>query len=110
MTVKILLLLLAPFAPHITEELWEMIREKYSIHQQSWPEFDSKYLQTEEVQVVIQVNGKLRDTILVDKDTVSYKESIEKMAKEAKNAKKFLEGKSVKRIVYVEGKLVNFVV
>lgn len=107
---KTFLKLLAPFAPHITEELWAQVGGKYSIHQQSFPEFDSKYLQTQQVQVVVQVNGKLRDTLLIDKDIVRNREDVEKLATEADNAKRFLEGKTVKRIVHVEGKLINFVI
>ncbi len=102
--------LLSPFAPHITEELWAQIGEKDSIHKQSWPKSDSKHLQTKEFSLVIQVNGKLRDMILIDSDIIRSKESIEKLAGENKNAAKFLDGKSVKRVVYIEGRLINFVV
>lgn len=102
--------LLAPFAPHITEELWAQIGEKDSIHKQSWPKSDENYLQTEEFSLVVQVNGKVRDNLLIDKDIVGSSGSVEKLARESKNTLKFLDGKSVKRVVYVEGKLINFVV
>lgn len=105
-----LLILLAPFAPHITEELWSILSQKYSIHQQSWPVFDNKYLQTEEVEIVVQVNGKVRDTLLLSKDIVSNKEVVEKEAKKSQRIQKFIDGKSVKNIVYIPLKLINFVI
>lgn len=124
------LLLLAPFAPHITEELWQLVRsselvvgsevkestnyelitDNWSIHQQFWPQSDNKYLQVDKFSLVIQVNGKLRDMILIDKDIFRSGELVEKLARESKNTRKFLKGKSVKRVVYIEGKLVNFVI
>ncbi|MEK7617421.1 MAG: leucine--tRNA ligase [Patescibacteria group bacterium] len=114
---KTFLLLLAPFAPHITEELWESIGEKYSIHQprlnrgqQSWPKFDKKYLEEEEVSVVVQINGKVRDILVIEKDILNNKEVIEKMAKQSHKVQKFLAGNSVKKTVYVPGKIISFAV
>ncbi len=107
---KNFLLLLAPFAPHITEEIWGQIGEKYSIHQQSFPLSDNKYLEDEEVTIAIQINGKLRDTIMIQKDIISNKEVVEKMAKEKEKVAKFLEGKSVKKIVYIPGRIISFVI
>ncbi|MBI2599980.1 leucine--tRNA ligase, partial [Candidatus Daviesbacteria bacterium] len=107
---KTYLLLLAPFAPHITEELWAQIGGKTSIHQQSWPQFDNKYLEEEEVFIVVQVNGKVRDGLLIQKDIVSNKEMIEKIAQASLKVQKFLEGKSVKKTIYVPGKILSFVV
>ncbi len=126
---KTFLLLLAPFAPHITEELWEIIngqwtmdngqlknkkmsnvKSQMSIHSQSWPEFDNKYLEEAEFSLVIQINGKVRDTILIQKEIDGSKESVEKLALSSEKIKKFLDGQSVKKTVYVQGKLINFVV
>ena len=113
---KTLLLLLAPFAPHITEELWQLVRDSFqltnnwSIHQQSWPKFDNKYLEEEAIAVVVQINGKVRDTILIQKDILNNKRRIEKMALERQKVKKFLGDSTVKNIVYVSGKVLNFVV
>ncbi|MBI2018931.1 leucine--tRNA ligase [Candidatus Daviesbacteria bacterium] len=104
-----LLIVLAPFAPHITEELWEMLRGKYSIHQQSWPKFDNKYLEEEETLVVVQVNGKVRDTILIQKDIINNKEIVQNLAIASKKAQKFLAEKSVKKTIYVPGKIISFV-
>lgn len=102
------LLLLAPFAPHMTEELWS--DETGSIHQQSWPKFDNKYLEEEEVSVVVQVNGKVRDVILIQKDMEGNREVVEKMALQTDKIKKFLGSQTVKKTVHVPGKIINFVV
>jgi len=107
---KILLLLLAPFAPHVTEELWEAIGEKYSIHKQSWPKTDNKYLEEKEFTVAVQINGKVRDVLLIQKDTIDDREVVEKMAQESEKIQKFLAGKSVKKVVYIPGKIISFVV
>ena len=106
---KTYLILLAPFAPHITEELWQQLGEKDSIHQQSWPKFDKVYLEEEEVSVAVQINGKVRETLLIGKDILNNKEVVEKMALESTKVQKFLEGKSVKRTVYVPGKVLSLV-
>jgi leucyl-tRNA synthetase len=107
---KKFLCLLAPFAPHITEEIWEQIGEKFSIHQQSWPESDNKFLEEEEFSIAVQINGKVRDVLLTQKDIISNKEVVEKMALESQKVQKFLAGKSVKKIVYIPGKIISFVV
>jgi len=114
---KTFLMLLAPFAPHITEELWTELGEKYSIHKprlnlgkQSWPEFDNKYLSLEQVSVVVQINGKVRDVLLIGKDIISDKEAVEKLALESSKVQKFLTGKSVKKVIYITGKVINLVI
>lgn len=115
---KTFLLLLAPFAPHITEELWSHFVRlhrtsrdgKWSIHQQSWPEFDSKYLKEEQISVIIQINGKVRDILLIHKDILNNKEVVEKKALESVKINKFLNGYSVKRSVYIPGRVLNLVI
>lgn len=116
---KTFLLILAPFAPHITEELWSHFvphsgtsrdKQNWSIHKQSWPKFDNKYLEEEEISIAVQVNGKVRDILMIQKDIISDKEVVEMMALESKKAQKFLEGKIVKKTVYVPGKIISFVV
>lgn len=107
---KTFLLLLSSSAPHITEELWEIIGEKYSIHQQSWPKFNSKYLEDKEVPVVIQVNGKVREILLIQKDILNNKKVIEKLAKGLEKVKRFLNGKNIKKVIYIPGKIMNFVI
>lgn len=108
---KTLLLLLVPFAPHITEELWQMLGcspAGESIHQQSWPKFDSKLLE-EEVIVVVQVNGKVRDQLIIEKGLGKKQQEVENLAKLCPKVQKFLEGREVKNTVYVPGKVLNFV-
>jgi len=102
-------MLLSPFAPHITEELWSLIGEKYSVHKHSWPKFEGKYLEEQEVKVVVQVDGKLRDVLLIQKDILRDENVIKNMAKENQKVMKFLIGKTVKKIVYIPGKIISFV-
>ena len=85
-----------------------MMGNKESIFKTTWPKFDPKLVQEKKVTLAIQVNGKLRGTVKVDKD-IDEKEAI-KLAKEDENVKKFLDGKKVKKEIFVKGKLVSFVV
>lgn len=107
---KIFLLLLAPFAPHITEELWSILNLEYSIHQQSWPEFDNKFLEDQEVTLVVQVNSKVRETLLIQKDLIKDEKVLENLALNSEKVKRFLDGKSLKKSVYIPGKLINLVI
>jgi len=115
-TSRVLVLLLAPFAPHMTEELYQRViarpqsGEFVSIHQQQWPEYDPELAQDEVVQIPIQVNGKVRGVVLVDSDSARREEFVTKKAKEEKGVVKYLDGKGIKKIVFVPGRLVNFVV
>ena len=103
-----LLKLLAPFAPHITEELWHEFGEKDSIHTSEWPVYDKKYLVRDIANIVVQINGKLRANIEVPAGS-SEQEVIE-AAKTDERVSKHLENKKVRKSIYVPGKLVNFVV
>jgi leucyl-tRNA synthetase len=105
---KTFIQVMAPFAPHITEELWERMKQPYSIHTSPWPKYDEKYLKADTITVVVQVNGKVRGKLDVDAEI--SKDEILKLAKEIPNVKKFLEGKQIVKEIYVKGKLVNFVV
>jgi len=102
------LTLLAPFAPHLAEELWEKLGNKESIHLQPWPEYSDKLAQDDQIELVISVNGKLRDTIKVPAD-ISKEEAL-KLAKESEKVQKWLEGKEPKKEIFVPGKLVNLVI
>ena len=106
--VSRLLLMLAPGAPHITEELWQQTGHEYSIHNQTWPEWDESLAKDEEVTLVVQVNGKLRDRITVSA-SITEAEAKEK-AMSSEKVKTYLEGKTVIKEVYVPGKLLNIVV
>ena len=106
--VEALVKLLAPFAPHITEELWHNLGYQDSIHQQNWLEADPDALTVDEINLVIQIKGKTRGTIAVPAN--ASKEELETYARESDAAQRYLEGKEVKKVIVVPGKLVNFVV
>ncbi|HET7673603.1 MAG TPA: leucine--tRNA ligase [Candidatus Saccharimonadales bacterium] len=106
--VKTMLQLLAPFAPHIAEELWHDIGMKDSVHISEWPVHDEKYLASDEITIVVQVNGKVRANITVPSD--SDEETIVTTAKSEDKVKGYLENKKVRKTIYVPRKLVNFVV
>ena len=103
-----LMLLLAPMAPHLAEELWQQSGHNYSIHNQSWPKWDEDLARQEEVTLVIQVNGKLRDRVTVSA-SITEAESI-KLALESERVKPYLSGKELLKKICVPGKLVNLVV
>ncbi len=107
--LEIYTLMMAPAAPHISEELWTNVLGKpYSIHNQSWPEVDREMMKKDEVTLIVQVNGKLRDRIVVPVGI--DKEEAEKIALASEGAALYLEGKEVKKVIVVPGRLVNIVV
>ena len=105
---EIYLKMLAPVAPHISEELWERLGKPYSIHTQSWPRVDEEAAREEEITLVVQVNGKVRERITVPAGI--DEESAKKAALESEAVYRFLEGKTPKQVIYVRGRLVNIVV
>jgi leucyl-tRNA synthetase len=139
---EIFLKLIAPFAPHLSEELYQALTisrgpvrsfpsatapllhsfrgvgspsssatPKFaSIHVSSWPMYDSKYLVKEEIIIVVQINGKLRGNITVDLQTAKDKVKIEQLGKNEGNVKNHLAGKAILKVIYVEGKVLNFVI
>ena len=100
--------LLAPFAPHLAEELWQQLGQRDSIHRQPWPALDESALVADEITLVIQIMGKTRGTIAVPAD--SDKAALEQYARESEVAQRYIAGKTVKKVIVVPGKLVNFVV
>lgn len=100
--------MLAPFAPHLAEELWEKLGKSGSIHHSGWPVFDSHKLQAPSFELVLQVNGKVRDRVQVPSD-ISEEEAKAK-AFGSEKMQQHLQGKEPKQVVYVKGKLVNIVV
>jgi leucyl-tRNA synthetase len=106
--IRSLMLLLAPSTPHLAEELWERTGNAYSIHNQSWPEWDAELAAEEEITLVVQVNGKVRDRILVPAD-VSEKQAKE-IALSSEKVRPHVEGRETLRVIYVPGRLVNIVV
>ena len=106
--VEAILILLAPFAPHITEELWQELGHAESIHKQSWPEVDEAALVQDKVTVILQVNGKLRDRIQVSAG-ISAAE-LEKTVLALPKVREWTNGKVIVKVITVPGKLVNVVV
>ncbi|MEK7450851.1 MAG: class I tRNA ligase family protein, partial [Patescibacteria group bacterium] len=136
---KTLVLLLAPLAPHITEELFQRIKNQESriknkkktkhnsqfiihdsIHVQPWPKYDDKFLKEDRVTIAVQVNGKIRGTIRAENsrpkadqplaEKIKNQKDVERLARESANVQKHLEGKKIKKVIYVEGRIINFVV
>jgi len=103
-----LLQVLSPFAPHITEELWQQIGHNDTIHVDHWPTWDNKYMQSETMTIVVQVNGKLRAQLEVNK--TATEDEIKDMAINQENVAKNIANKKPTKIIYVPGRLVNFVV
>ena len=108
--IDTLLRLLAPFAPHIAEELWHTIGHSDSIHVQSFPIVDPSALVADEKTIVIQILGKTRGTIEAATAIADDKAALEQFARESEIAKRYIEGKEIKKVIVVPGKLVNFVV
>ena len=102
-----LLLLLAPIAPHLTEELWESSGNPYSIHQQAWPEYDPALTKAEEITLIVQVDGKLRDRLTVAADIAEDDARMAALGSEKIRAA--LNGADPARVIYVPGRLLNLV-
>ena len=108
--IDTLLRMLAPLAPHIAEELWHIIGHTDSIHVQTFPIVDPTALIADEKTIVIQILGKTRGTIEVASAIADDKVALEQAARESEIARRYIEGKEIKKVIIVPGKLVNFVV
>lgn len=106
--LRTFLILLNPFAPHLAEELWEKMGETSSLSYTPWPQADPSLLEEETLEIVLQVNGKLRDKIRVAKDL--SKEQLETLASQSAKIQETIQGKPLRKTIVVPGKLVNFVV
>jgi leucyl-tRNA synthetase len=106
--VHTLLLLMAPFTPHIAEELWERIGGEYSIHVQPWPVADLAAAQEDLITLVVQVNGKIRDRIEVPADITEAQAREQALASEKIQA--YLNNRAPHKVIYAEGRLINIVV
>jgi leucyl-tRNA synthetase len=102
-----LLLLLAPFAPHMTEELWHHLGHTDSIHIAVWPTYDPALIEEDEMTIVVQVNGRLKETIKIPKD--SPEEFMKETALKSEKVSTALDGKTPSKFIYVSGKLLNIV-
>jgi leucyl-tRNA synthetase len=105
--IEVLLKLLAPFAPFVTEELWQRLGKKTSIHKGPWPEFDARIAISDQVTIVVQVDGKLRGTFEAKRG--SEEKTLVEKARQLERVKKYLGERKVKRVVTVPDKLINFV-
>ncbi len=106
--MDILVHVLAPFTPHLAEELWEALGNKESVHLEAWPEVDAAALVQDEVEIVVQINGKLRARMMVPTDV--EKDILLTQVKEDPQVAAHLEGKTIRKEIVVPGKLVNLVV
>ena len=107
-TLESLIQILAPFAPHITEELWREMGHDDTVHVGHWPKWDEKYLKSSVMTIIVQVNGKLRAKLELPSDM--DKQGVEAAALADENVQKFTNNKPPKKMVYVPGKLVNIVI
>jgi leucyl-tRNA synthetase len=99
--------MLAPVAPHIAEELWAYLGKPYSIHTQAWPKYDPKVAAEDQITLVVQINGKVRDHVLVSADISD--EDLQAAALSVEGVQKYLEGKQPRKVIVVPRKLVNIV-
>jgi len=106
--VESMLLLLAPIAPHITEELWERKGNEYSVHQQPWPTWNEEVVREESITLIIQINGKVRDKMVVPAGLND--DELNKIALSSERIKSWLMNKKPKKVIVVKGRLVNIVV
>ena len=100
-------LLLAPYAPHLAEEIWERLGREPSVSRQEWPEWIEEYTLEDEVTVVVQINGKVRSKIELPAGT--EKGEMERKALEIDRIRELLDGKTVRKVITVPDKLVNIV-
>lgn len=108
--VETFLQLLAPFAPHMTEEIWRnKLQHKASIHVSSWPEYQEELLEQKDHIVAVQINGKLRGNITITEDILHDEKQVIVLAEQEDNVKKHLSSVTIKKTIYVPGKILNFV-
>ena len=99
--------MIAPITPHLAEELWAMVDNEFSVHQQLWPIYESSLAVDDEITLVIQVNGKVRDKLMVS-NSISEKDAQDK-ALAATGVRRHIDGRNVNKIIFVPNKLVNIV-
>jgi leucyl-tRNA synthetase len=106
--IEQLLLLLSPFSPHISEELWDALGNKPGIFEQKWPEWDDEAAKEDMIELVVQVNGKLRSKIIIAAGIPD--DEIKKITFEDNRVREIIGSKSIKKVIIVKGKLVNIVI
>ena len=101
--------MISPFAPHLGEEIWNSIlNETDSIFNANWPDYDNELIVDDDFKIAVQVNGKLRGSLLISKN--STKDQIFSMSKDIENVSRHLDGGELVKEIYVPGKIVNFVI
>jgi leucyl-tRNA synthetase len=105
--VEKFVLILAPFAPHIAEELWEKLDHKESLTYEAWPEYDKELVKEKEIELAVQVNGKIKDRIVVSAD--EDQEQIKQKALDSKKVSSAMAGKSPKKIIVVKPRIVSII-
>ena len=106
--IKTMIVLLAPFVPHITEELWQELGYEGTVYEQSWPTYDEEALKKDEIEIVVQINGKNKEKINIPGDAT--KEDMLQIADENEKIKGLTDGKNVVKVIAVPGRLINIVV
>ena len=106
--IESLILMLSPMAPHITEEMWQKLGNNFSIHSQKFPSWNEELLKEDLITLVIQVNGRVRDTLEVPSETDESR--INQIALNSSKVKKHIDGKNILKTIYIKGKLINIVV
>jgi leucyl-tRNA synthetase len=113
-SLKKMIKLLAPIAPYMSEEWWSSFAEASegykSVHEQEWPKYDENYLVEAMIKIAVSINGKVRDEIEISSAIKDDKEAVEALALKSEKIKAWLEGKEVKKQIYVPGRVVNLVV
>ena len=102
------MLLLAPIAPHISEDLWQRLGEKKSIHLENWPTVDESALIVSEIEIPVQINGKVKVKIMVPTDATET--TVMELAKTTRQIDEILSDEAIKRVIYVENRLLNIVI
>jgi leucyl-tRNA synthetase len=106
--IKSYVLMLAPFAPHITEELWSRLGESYSIHQQPFPQANSEFLAQAQVTIAVQINGRTRTTLQLAPDASQDKAIA--LATLSESLQRYINEQEIRRVVYVPGRVLNLVI
>jgi leucyl-tRNA synthetase len=106
-SLETLVVLLAPFIPHVTEELWHQMGKEGSVHLVSWPTYDQSALVLDEVEIVVQINGKVREKLKVANN--ADRNEIEQQALANERIQGLLEGKTIRKVIVVPNKLINIV-
>jgi len=103
--------LIAPFAPYLAEELWtNVLGNPFSVHQQEWPTYDPRKLEEKMTTIIVQINGKTRGKIDIESDKANAKDTVILAVKREEKIKKYLSGQKIKKVVFLPGRLINFVI